>query len=74
MSETFREFALHLTVFDEHIAVAEPLAKAYARRIRLEAAEVARTHKVMHGDHYAGYFDPSNDGQAIANAILAIEV
>ena len=36
---------------------------------RARCAEIARMKEVMHGDHYAGYFAPSTDGEAIAAAI-----
>ena len=36
-----------------------------------EAAHIALTAKVVHGDHYATYSAPSNDGPAIAAAIRA---
>jgi hypothetical protein len=72
MSQSFRDWAngqgLSWTSKEEFVAT------AYAARTRQQSAEVARTHKVLHGDHYAAYYDPSNDGPEIANAILAIEV
>jgi hypothetical protein len=38
---------------------------------REECAKLAETHEVIHGDHYAAYSAPSNDGKEIAAAIRA---
>ena len=49
------------------------ILRAYAaecvRAERLRCAGIARNHHVIHGDHYAAYSAPSNDGADIAKAI-----